>query len=166
MNLQPDWGLDMRRNLEPAWDLHGKYSTDLFTEEAVRIINNHNQSDPLFLYLAHAAVHSANPYNPLPAPDQDVAKFQHIKDYKRRRFAAMLSKLDDSVGAVVSALKKQSMLQDTVIVFTTDNGGPAAGFNDNSASNFPLRGVKNTYWEGKYCLYLLFILFNAGSFFF
>ncbi|KAH0535787.1 arylsulfatase B [Cotesia glomerata] len=144
----PDWGLDMRRNLEPAWDLHGKYSTDLFTEEAVRIINNHNQSDPLFLYLAHAAVHSANPYNPLPAPDQEVAKFQHIKDYKRRRFAAMLSKLDDSVGAVVSALKKQSMLQDTVIVFTTDNGGPAAGFNDNSASNFPLRGVKNTYWEG------------------
>ncbi|CAG5081033.1 Similar to ARSJ: Arylsulfatase J (Homo sapiens) [Cotesia congregata] len=143
----PDWGLDMRRNLEPAWDLHGKYSTDLFTEEAVRIINNHNQSDPLFLYLAHAAVHSANPYNPLPAPDQEVAKFLHIKDYKRRRFAAMLSKLDDSVGAVVSALKKQSMLQDTVIVFTTDNGGPAAGFNDNFASNFPLRGVKNTYWE-------------------
>lgn len=149
-NFQPDWGLDMRRNLDPAWDLHGQYSTDIFTHQAVKVISNHNSSDPLFLYLAHVAVHSANPYNPLPAPDQVVAKFDHIKDYKRRRFAAMLSKLDDSVGAVVDALKKQSMLADTVIVFTTDNGGPAAGFNDNSASNFPLRGVKNTYWEGIY----------------
>ena len=40
------------------------------------------------------------------------------------------------------------MLRDSVIVFTTDNGGPAAGFNQNAASNWPLRGVKDTLWEG------------------
>jgi hypothetical protein len=77
----------MRRGLEPAWDLHGQYSTDIFTKEAVRLIKTHNTSKPLFLYLAHAAVHSGNPYNPLPAPDEVVAKFSAITDYNRRRFA-------------------------------------------------------------------------------
>ncbi|XP_034947347.1 arylsulfatase B-like isoform X2 [Chelonus insularis] len=144
----PYWGMDMRRNLEPAWDLHGQYSTDVFTKEAIKVIQNHNTSDPLFLYIAHCAVHSANPYNPLPVSDEEVMKFNHIKNYKRRRFAAILGKLDQSVGAIVNALRRQSMLNDSVIIFSTDNGGPAAGFNDNFASNFPLRGVKNTYWEG------------------
>ncbi|CAD1470025.1 unnamed protein product, partial [Heterotrigona itama] len=83
----PYWGLDMRRGLDAAWDLHGQYSTDIFTKEAVRLIDNHNTSRPMFLYLAHAAVHSGNPYNPLPAPDQDVSKFTTIFNYDRRRFA-------------------------------------------------------------------------------
>ncbi|KAK9297061.1 hypothetical protein QLX08_009083 [Tetragonisca angustula] len=144
----PYWGLDMRRGLDPAWDLHGQYSTDVFTKEAVRLIDNHNTSRPMFLYLAHAAVHSGNPYNPLPAPDQDVSKFTTIFNYDRRRFAGMLSKLDESVGHVVEALRKRGMLKDSIIVFSTDNGGPPAGFNLNAASNWPLRGTKNTLWEG------------------
>lgn len=73
--------------MDVAWDLHGHYSTDVFTKEAERIISNHNTTKPLFLYIAHAAVHSANPYNPLPAPDVEVAKFNHINHYPRRRFA-------------------------------------------------------------------------------
>ncbi|CAL7936934.1 unnamed protein product [Xylocopa violacea] len=144
----PYWGFDMRRGLKPAWDLHGQYSTDIFTKEAVQLIDNHNSSRPMFLYLAHGAVHSGNPYNPLPAPDQDVAKFTNIFDYNRRRFAGMLSKLDESVGQVVEALRKKGMLKDSIIVFSTDNGGPPAGFNLNAASNWPLRGTKNTLWEG------------------
>lgn len=59
-----------------------------------------------------------------------------------------MSVLDDSVGAVVSALRKQNMLRNSIIIFSTDNGGPAEGFNLNAASNWPLRGVKNTLWEG------------------
>ncbi|XP_017766449.1 PREDICTED: arylsulfatase J [Eufriesea mexicana] len=144
----PYFGLDMRRGLGSAWDLHGQYSTDIFTKEAVTLIEKHNTSRPMFLYLAHAAVHSGNPYNPLPAPDQEVAKFTNIADYERRRFAGMLSKLDESVGRVVEALRKRDMLKNSVIVFSTDNGGPPAGFNLNAASNWPLRGTKNTLWEG------------------
>ncbi|XP_012270493.1 arylsulfatase B [Orussus abietinus] len=144
----PYWGLDMRRDLAPAWDLHGQYSTDVFTKVAVSLIEKYNTNKPLFLYLAHAAVHSGNPYNPLPAPEEEVAKFSSISDYKRRRFAAMLSKLDQSVGNVVEALRKKDMLKNSIIIFSTDNGGPAAGFNLNAASNWPLRGVKNTLWEG------------------
>ena len=53
----------------------------------------------------------------------------------------MLYKLDESVGKVVQGLKENNMLQDSIIVFTTDNGGPASGFNQNAASNYPLKGV-------------------------
>lgn len=53
----------------------------------------------------------------------------------------MLSKLDESVGKVVEALQNRGLLENSIIIFTTDNGGPAAGFNDNCASNYPLRGV-------------------------
>lgn len=56
--------------------------------------------------------------------------------------------LDNAVGAVVDALAKRSMLEDSIIIFTADNGGAAAGFNLNAASNWPLRGVKNTLLEG------------------
>jgi hypothetical protein len=73
--------------MDLAWDLHGEYSTDIFTTEAVKLINEHRSDRPMFLYLAHTAVHSGNPYNPLPAPDEEVAKFDNIFDYKRRRFA-------------------------------------------------------------------------------
>lgn len=142
------WGFDVRSGMDMPHELFGKYTTDIVTEESVKVIQNHNSSVPLFLYIAHAAVHSGNPYNPLPAPDDAVAKMCHIEDYNRRKFAAMLSKLDDSVGAVVSELQKRKMLQDSIIIFSSDNGGPAEGFNLNHASNWPLRGVKNTLWEG------------------
>ena len=62
---QDGWGYDFRRNLSVAWDDYGRYATDIFTEEAVSIINNHGtqisdkEDSPLFLYLAHLAVHSA-----------------------------------------------------------------------------------------------------------
>jgi arylsulfatase A-like enzyme len=55
--------------------------------------------------------------------------------------AGVLHKLDESVGKVVGALQEAGMLQNCIVVFTTDNGGPAAGFNINAASNWPLRGV-------------------------
>ncbi|XP_056639483.1 arylsulfatase J isoform X2 [Diorhabda sublineata] len=145
---KPGWGLDMRRNLSVAYDLHGNYSTDIFTQESVRIIHEHDSNKPFFLYIAHAAVHSGNPYNPLPAPDNLIKTFTDIDDYNRRRFAAILTKLDDSVGAVVKALYDSGKLENSIIIFSSDNGGPAAGFNLNAASNFPLRGVKNTLWEG------------------
>ncbi|KAM7341897.1 arylsulfatase B isoform 2-T2 [Cochliomyia hominivorax] len=142
------WGLDSRNGLDVAYDLHGKYSTDVVTDESLRVIDNHNTSQPLFLYVSHAAVHSGNPYNPLAAPDTVVGKMSHINEFNRRKYAAMVSKLDDSVGLIVQHLQKKKMLNNSIIIFSTDNGGPAEGFNLNHASNWPLRGVKNTLWEG------------------
>lgn len=54
----------------------------------------------------------------------------------------MLWKMDESIGKIVDVLDQKGMLNNTIIIFTSDNGGPAAGFNNNAASNWPLRGVQ------------------------
>ncbi|XP_012232594.2 arylsulfatase B-like [Linepithema humile] len=141
-------GFDMRRNLSVAWDTIGKYSTDLFTEEAVQLINAHNTTDPMFLYLAHLAPHSGNENDLLQAPAEEIAKFSYIKNPERRIYAAMVSKLDQSVGDVIEALKNREMLERSVILFISDNGAPSEGFLQNHGSNYPLRGIKNSPWEG------------------
>lgn len=56
----------------------------------------------------------------------------------------MVTLLDESVGKVTKALSDKGMLDNSIIIFTTDNGGPAGGFNLNAASNWPLRGVKDS----------------------
>ena len=80
-------------------------------------------------------------YAPLQAPKDVIDKFNYIEDENRRKFAGMLYKLDESVGRVTKALQENDMLKNSIIVFTTDNGGPAAGFDRNHASNWPLKGV-------------------------
>lgn len=141
-------GYDMRRNMSVAWDAAGRYSTDLFTEEAVRLVRDHPKDSPLFLYLAHLAPHTGNRDNPFQALDEDIAHFSHIADPERRVYAAMVRRLDQSVGDVVTALRERDMLQDSVILFMSDNGAPTFGVHSNRGSNFPLRGMKETPWEG------------------
>lgn len=80
-------GYDMRRNTTVDWSAFGKYSTDLFTDEAVTIINNHDKSAPLFLYLAHLAPHAGTYEDPLQAPEEEVDRFSFIENYDRRRYA-------------------------------------------------------------------------------
>ncbi|GFO20218.1 arylsulfatase j-like [Plakobranchus ocellatus] len=146
---EDQWGLDFRRNKELLWNCTGQYSTTLFRDEAVKILEQHNVSEPLFLYLPFQAVHSGNGDGVhLQAPKSYIDKFAYIKNIQRRTFAAMLSALDDAVGDVYDTLRKRDMLANSIILFTTDNGGPANGYDNNAANNFPLRGVKFTLWEG------------------
>ncbi|GAU91883.1 hypothetical protein RvY_04058 [Ramazzottius varieornatus] len=143
-----EWGLDLRDDDELVRNLTGHYATDLFTDRAVTLIANHDKSQPLFLYLAHLAVHSANQYDPLQTTRRYYERFPHIRHPGRRLFAGMIAGLDESVERVYHALVRAGMDNNTMIIFTTDNGGPAAGFDDNYANNYPLRGVKDTLWEG------------------
>lgn len=76
------------------------YSTELFTTLAVDVIQSHDPSKPLYLYLPHQAVHSANAIQPLQAPEKLIEKFKNIEDERRRIYAAMVTALDDSVGKV------------------------------------------------------------------
>lgn len=143
-------GLDFRRNLSAAWDLSGRYATDIFTEEAERIIGEHNSSSPLFLYLSHLANHAGNAGKLLEAPQHTVNMFHHIIEPNRKTYAAMMWKLDESVGRVVRALEIKGMLENSIIVFMSDNGAPSidvVGY-QNWGSNYPLRGLKTTQWEG------------------
>ena len=86
-------GYDMRRDMAVDWPGRGRYSTDLFTEEAERLVRSHppDPDTPLFLYLAHLAPHAGNYEAPLQAPAQDIARFQHIKDPERRVYAGQCS---------------------------------------------------------------------------
>ena len=78
----------------------------MYTAEAEDRIRNHNKDDPLFLYLAYQAVHSANrPADGLQAPPDWIEKFKHIKHEGRRKFAAMLGYLDYGIGRVRFYLK-------------------------------------------------------------
>ncbi|XP_076324058.1 arylsulfatase B-like isoform X2 [Tachypleus tridentatus] len=142
------WGLDFHDNLTTVTDALGKYATSIFTEKATKIIEQNQNTKPLFLMLAHLAVHAGNSYAPLQAPKYYIDRFKNIKNTKRRKFAGMVAALDDSVGLVVEALHKANMLNNSIIVLTSDNGGAAAGIDNSAASNWPLRGTKFTLWEG------------------
>ncbi|XP_033099224.1 arylsulfatase J-like isoform X2 [Anneissia japonica] len=148
-NKQYLWGFDFHKNGEVYKPVFGQYSTEIFTEKAESIIRNHvNSKKPLFLYLPYQAVHSANEDQLLQAPQKYIDRFPHIDVKKRKMYAAMVSALDDGIGNVTKALKSTGLYENSVIIFTTDNGGPVCGFDGNCASNEPLRGSKRTLWEG------------------
>ncbi|XP_060068036.1 arylsulfatase I-like isoform X1 [Ylistrum balloti] len=144
------FGYDFRRNESLDYSAIGQYSTTVFTNRAVDIINQHNSEEPLFLYLPYQAVHSGNlpSGNNLQAPSSYINRHPHIQNKERKNFAGMVAALDDGVDSVVQALKKNGLYENSILMFTTDNGGPANGFDGNAASNFPLRGLKATLWEG------------------
>ncbi|KAF5269794.1 hypothetical protein FQA39_LY08575 [Lamprigera yunnana] len=141
-------GFDLRKNKEPAWDFVGKYATDVFTEHAIDTINSHDPNKPLFMIMSHLAVHSGNDGKLLEAPQETINEFKHVADSNRRTYAAMVSKLDESVGLLVDSLEKKTMLENCVILFFSDNGAATIGADANWGSNYPLRGLKGTLFEG------------------
>ncbi|XP_076645885.1 arylsulfatase B [Halictus rubicundus] len=127
-----------------------QYMTDLITERAETIISKHNRKKPLYLQLSHAAVHSSDSKDVMEVRDvKEVnASLGYIKDFKRRKFAGVLTALDESVGKVVKALNDAKMLNNSIIVFMSDNGAQTVGLLENYGSNYPLRGLKFTLFEG------------------
>jgi arylsulfatase A-like enzyme len=95
------------------------YYTKQIGDEAVGLIEKHDKSKPMFLYFASLAPHA-----PYQAPKKDVDAYQEIfPDKELREYAAMISGLDAQVGRIVAALEKKGMRENTLILFTTDNGG-------------------------------------------
>jgi len=142
------YGLDLRRDLAAVYNETGTYGTELFTREADKVINDHDTTKPLFLYFAQQAVHVGNENEPLQAPKKYLDRLSYIGDEKRRTFAGMVSALDESVRQIVTTLKKKGLYDNSIIIFTTDNGAAAGGLDASAGSNYPLRGAKNTLWEG------------------
>jgi arylsulfatase A-like enzyme len=116
------------------------YLTDYFTDEAVKAIEA-NKNRPFFLYLAHWAVHG-----PLQAAKADYDALSHIKDHRMRVYAAMVQALDRGVGRVMEALKANGIDDNTLVIFTSDNGAP--GYLGLPELNRPYRGWKLTFFEG------------------
>ena len=116
-----------------------RYLTDVFGDEAAAFVERH-ADEPFFLYLPFNAVHG-----PIQAPSDRIAAFEHIADPTRRKFAAMLTSMDTSIGKVLQTLRRLNLDENTLIVFHSDNGGPTS---HTTSSNLPLRGFKNTIYEG------------------
>ncbi|XP_055904623.1 arylsulfatase B-like [Eupeodes corollae] len=148
LNKNYSRGYDFRRNLDINEEGQGIYATEYFTNEAIRVVKKHNKNQPLFLLMSHLAVHTGNEDNPMQAPPEEIAKFSHISDPKRRIYAAMISKLDESVGKLIGSLGERKMLDNTIILFYSDNGAPTQGVHSNAGSNYPFRGQKQSPWEG------------------
>ncbi len=142
--------LDWYRDNKPVREKG--YSTTLLGNDAVALIEKHDPTVPLFLYLAFNA-----PHTPYQAPQEYLDRYKDIADPSRRAYAASITAMDAQVGRVVAALDKRRMRDDTLIVFQSDNGGTRnamfTGEVDMSKStipcdNGPYREGKGTLYEG------------------
>ncbi len=116
------------------------YLTDAFGNEAVDFIKRH-ENDPFFLYLSFNA-----PHTPMEAKKEYFDQFkQKFTTDVRAANAAMTQSLDENVGKVMETLSELDLMDNTIIIFTNDNGGAMPY---NGSSNNPLRGTKGTVLEG------------------
>ena len=114
------------------------YLTDLLNQRATDFIRRHAR-EPFFLYVPHLAVHV--PFQPPGRPKPSVTK-ENMYDGARRDYAAMLEKVDDGVGMMLAELEKHGLLDNTLFVLSSDNGG------ERLSDNGPLAHKKSTLWEG------------------
>jgi arylsulfatase A-like enzyme len=134
---------DFDRAGEPLVDepfAPGSYVTDYYTEEALKAIEA-NRDRPFFMYLAHWGVHT-----PLQATREDYEAVGDIEPHRERVYAAMIRALDRSVGRVLDKLEQEGLSDNTIIIFSSDNGG--AGYIGLPEVNAPYRGWKITLFEG------------------
>ncbi|NUN98957.1 MAG: sulfatase-like hydrolase/transferase, partial [Candidatus Omnitrophica bacterium] len=108
--------LDWFRDNEPVRE--EGYTTTLIGKDAARLIEEHDASTPLYLYLAFNA-----PHTPYQAPKEYIDRYPDIEDPTRRTYAGMVACLDDEIGRVIAALDKRKMRENTLILFHSDNGG-------------------------------------------
>ncbi|MBN8421349.1 MAG: sulfatase [Verrucomicrobia bacterium] len=123
-----------------------KYLTEQFGDEASSFIGRHaGESKPWMLYLAFNA-----PHTPLQAPQKWLDKYSQLTDKNRQTYAAMVSSMDEAIGAVLMQLDTTKQRDNTLIYFVSDNGGPnlQAKSGSNFTSNAPLRGAKGMVYEG------------------
>ncbi len=134
-----DGELDWHRNDELV-DEEG-YTTHLFAREAVRFLREHDGRRPFFLYVAFNA-----PHQPLQVPDEYKAPYANLPEGDQRRtYAGMVAAMDEAIGQIVDALDAKGLRENTLIVFSSDNGGLNPGV---ISSNGPLRGQKSQLYEG------------------
>ena len=157
----------MVRNLEPTEEDKGTYCTYLFQREALRFLDEHAGEEPFFLYVPFNAPHNSSSLDPkirssVQAPERFKAMYPPVEpetrvtdrysygtpatvatpQARRRDYRAAVTCMDAAIGEMLDRLEAKQMLDDTIVVFFSDNGGSGG------ADNSPLRGHKAQTWEG------------------
>ena len=94
------------------------YVTQLIKNDTLKIIDNHDFTNPIFLNVNFGAPHIPNE-----APEESVLKFSYIENQTRRIHAAMVHEMDNAIGEIIAALEKENVLKNTIVMFASDNGG-------------------------------------------
>ena len=94
------------------------YVTQLIKNDTLKIIDNHDFTNPIFLNVNFGAPHIPNE-----APEESVLKFSYIENETRRIHAAMVHEMDNAIGEIIAALEKENVLKNTIVMFASDNGG-------------------------------------------
>jgi len=128
-------------------DRKGEYLTDRLTDEAMKIIEDAG-SRPFFLNLSYYNVHV-----PLEAKADDIAYFKNKLSpefhHQNEIYAAMVKNVDDNVGRLLNKLDELGISENTIVVFTSDNGGFINEYEGKAVTNnFPLRSGKGSLYEG------------------
>ncbi len=130
---KPDWYRDDKPVQEEG------YTTHLLAKEACRLIREQPADKPLFLYVPFNGVHA-----PYEVPQDYTKAFPNLSG-NRQTMAAMLAVVDEAIGQITAALEAKGLRENTLIIFSSDNGGPAPG---RVSRNTPLRAGKGTIYEG------------------
>lgn len=130
-------GHDWHRQDRASYD--EGYSTHLIAQEAVKFVDAQTSGRPFFLYVPFNAVH-----NPLQVPERYKKPFTQLEE-PRSTYAGMLAAMDEAVGQILGALERKGFRENTLVVFSSDNGGHAPG---RITDNGSLRAGKGTLYEG------------------
>lgn len=128
----------MNKNLPDG--VEGEYLTDRLTNEGIDFINKH-KNRPFFLYMTYYTVHT-----PLQGKEDLIKKYQNKSTseyHKNATYAAMVESMDSNVGRLINSLEKLNLTNNTLIIFTSDNGGLFT-----VSEQFPLKFGKGSYYEG------------------
>ena len=117
------------------------YVTDRLGDAACEFIKE-NKDKPFYLFVSFTAPHG--PLQPRKS-SYDAQRIKHIKHEARRNYAGLIVAMDDNIGKVLSTLENNGLNDNTIVIFTNDNGGPGG---KDSTSNYPLRGHKGELLEG------------------
>lgn len=137
------WRLDYNGSLRKA---DGRYLTDVFTEEAIAFIERH-RSEPFFLHLTYNA-----PHFPLQVPDEDANVFRATGKFTEgvSLIYGMNRRMDRGVGRVLDALESHGLVENTIVLFTSDNGPQFGGQGEMCTTRFNcgFNGCKGLVYEG------------------
>jgi len=137
------WRLEYNETVRRA---DGRYLTDVWTEEAVKFIERH-KDEPFFLHVTYNA-----PHTPLQCPKEDVSPFLESGQFNRgvSYVYGMIRRMDAGVARILDALRTQGLEENTIVVFTSDNGPQFGGQGEDCTTRFncQFNGAKGSVYEG------------------